>query len=192
MFARPINYAATMSTLSDKPIKQVIDALATSLPQHWVDAYDAMPGAGPTISYIPLGGYVYLFDDRAERVVVAYGLSSKNTMPRDNNRIRGFLGVITDLFDGRNDKGHLLSHAQGGGLDINLFPQRLDVNRGRRSSQDGVIYRELERYCSSNPGAFCFSRLLYTDTSWVPNEIEYGVLYHSKQFRVERITNAPM
>jgi hypothetical protein len=181
-----------MSTLTGKPITEVIDALSKDLPFDWADAYIMMPGAGTEISVIPLGGYVYLFDHKAERVVVAYGLSSKNSMPRDNNRICEFLKKIAGRFQGRTDKGHIMSHAQGGGLDINLFPQRPDVNRGRRTSQDGVVYRELERYCSSNPGAFCFSRLLYNDTSWVPNEIEYGVLYHAKQFRVERITNAPM
>lgn len=183
-----INYAAEMSALANLPLPDVIAGLMERLPDEWAKGYAAMPGAGSDLVSIVQHGYIYLFDINAERVVVAFGQSTPTSTARDSSRMQGFLKKMSDRFNGRGDKGHIMSHAQGGGMDINLFPQRPDVNRGR--SKDGKIYRELERYCSMNPTAFCFSRLLYSDATWVPNEIEYGVLYHAKQFRVERVSNA--
>jgi hypothetical protein len=184
----PVNYAGVMATLKGKPLPQVVEGLVDALPQLWCDAYEAMPGSGSDIVAVDQGGFTYLFDLVAERVVVAYGLSAPNPAKRDSSRMQGFLGKISDRFKGRGDKGHIMSHRQGGGMDINLFPQRADVNRGRSAA--GKIYRELERCCSTNPGSLCFSRLIYTTPDWVPDEIEYGVLYNPQQFRIERFTNA--
>jgi hypothetical protein len=185
-----INYAGIMGGLAGKPLIKVVEELSHVLPALWFEAFRKMPGATTDIVAIDQDRYTYLFDLGSERIVAAYGLSTPNPAKRDSSRMQGFLGKISDRFKGRSDKGHIMSHRQGGGMDINLFPQRADVNRGR--SPAGKIYRELERYCAANPGSFSFSRLLYSDASWVPAEIEYGVLYHSKQFRVERFTNAPV
>lgn len=184
----PINYAGVMGGLSGCPLQKVIDELTEKLPDLWRAAYGQMPGSGDDVVFVEQGSYTHLFDLQAERVVAAYGLSTRNPVKRDSSRMKGFLGKMSDRFLGRGDKGHIMSHGQGGGMDINLFPQRADVNRGR--SLSGRIYREMERYCSANPGSFCFSRLLYDDPTWVPFEIEYGVLHHPAQFRVERFTNA--
>jgi hypothetical protein len=73
------------------------------------------------------------------------------------------------------DRGHFLSHAQGGGLDINLFPQLTRVNQSR--SDHGRRYRAMESICVATPGLFCFSRPIYDDDSWVPFELEYGLWY---------------
>ncbi len=72
------------------------------------------------------------------------------------------------------DRGHFMSHRQGGGLNINLYPQRADINQGRGTQ--GKHYRQMEKACVANQGVFCFSRPLYKDHTWVPDELEYGVI----------------
>ena len=47
--------------------------------------------------------------------------------------------------DCRRDKGHFIAHAIGGGLDMNIFSQARDLNRG--ISEQGKVYRLMERYC---------------------------------------------
>ncbi len=186
----PINYAAVMSALADMGAGEIEAALLETLPDLWCDAYARMSGGPVDIVEVPLDSYRYLFDLARERVVVAYGLSAPNPAARDASRMQGWLGRISDRFRGRGDKGHIMSHRQGGGMDINLFPQRADVNRGR--SEQGKLYRALERYCATHANTFCFSRLLYPDGGWIPDEIEYGVLAHTRRFHVERFTNAPV
>ncbi len=81
--------------------------------------------------------------------------------------MKGFLkGGLTDRPG--YDRGHLFAHTMGGGLDINLFPQAARVNRGG-------LWRHMERYCARNPGTFCFIRPIYTDESWRPSRLEYGI-----------------
>jgi hypothetical protein len=89
------------------------------------------------------------------------------------------------------DKGHFASHAQGGPMDINLFPQRPDVNRGRTDgwSARSVSFREMERWCVSNPGAFSFARPIYMDDTWTPHALEYGVLRSPSDLWVESFPN---
>ena len=72
------------------------------------------------------------------------------------------------------DKGHLLSHASGGELDINLFPHRRELNRGW--SEEGKLFREwnamprlilvrfasIEPYMTTTPG----SPLSFSTVSW--------------------------
>jgi len=79
-----------------------------------------------------------------------------------------------------------MSHRQGGGLDINLFPQRTDVNQGH--GRLGVLYRTMERTCVADQ-VFCFSRPLYDDESWVPYRLEYGVCQHRNRWSVEVFPN---
>lgn len=75
----------------------------------------------------------------------------------------------------RYDRGHFMSHRQGGGTDINLFPQLANVNQGK--SVEGKVYRAMEKACVAHQGIFCFSRPIYTDDTWVPSELEYGVFH---------------
>lgn len=73
----------------------------------------------------------------------------------------------------RYDRGHFMSHRQGGQLDINLFPQLASVNQGK--SVEGKVYRAMETDCAANPDTFCFSRPIYDDDTWVPIALEYGI-----------------
>lgn len=123
---------------------------------------------------------VYWFDRIAERVVAAYGISTKPQKPRDLSRMRRFPDVsvgVNRVMGSETyevDRGHFISHAAGGELDINLFPQRRTLNRGW--SEEGKLYRRMERYAAFRPGTFHFHRAHYDDASWIPSTLHYGVL----------------
>ena len=74
----------------------------------------------------------------------------------------------------RYDRGHFIAHSLGGGLYINIFPQPAVLNRGW--SEDGKLFRSMERYCKTHPGTYCFARALYAGQSAHPAVIEFGVL----------------
>lgn len=76
--------------------------------------------------------------------------------------------------DGGRDKGHFIAHAIGGSLNMNVFSQRHTLNRGL--SEQGQLYRSMERYCYEHPQTFCFARPIYEDESSVPQWLEFGVL----------------
>jgi hypothetical protein len=145
----------------------------------WCDEYSARC-SGAEISEIVLDLAAYLFDHIAERVVLAYAVSIPQLFHRDASRIRGFpnvnVSVRAELGERAfvADKGHFLGHASGGILDINLFPQRRELNRGW--SPEGKRYRSMERYVADHAGTFFFHRPIYDDDSWIPEKLEYGVL----------------
>jgi hypothetical protein len=132
------------------------------------------------ISEINIDLAVFLFDHIAERVVLAYALSTRQLMKRDANRMRGFpdvnISVRASLQDRAfaTDKGHFLGHASGGTMDINLFPHRCELNRGW--SPEGKLFRRMEQYVERHPGTFFYHRPIYDDETWIPSDLEYGVL----------------
>jgi len=162
----------------------------------WCDEYRDGAGSGGAdaeIVEVTLGFAVYLFDLTLERVVVAYGLSQPPATARDASRMRGFPDVGRS-FAARlgpdapaADKGHFLAHAAGGELDMNLFPQRRDLNRGW--SEEGKLYRRMERQIAGRPGTFHYHRPLYADEGWVPWRLELGVLLDDRDWWVERFAN---
>ena len=85
------------------------------------------------------------------------------------------------------DKGHFIPHTLGGGLEINLFVQLRDVNRGW--SPPGRAYRSMERYSLNHPGTFLFNRPLYGDGAALPAMLEFGVLRTDGHLWVERFEN---
>jgi hypothetical protein len=136
---------------------------------------------------------VFLFDCIADRVMLAYGLSTAPLMKRDASRIRGFPNVNASVKNALGerafvaDKGHLLGHASGGQLDINLFPQRRELNRGW--STEGKLFRQMETYVADNLGTFFYHRPIYDDNSWIPAQLEYGVLRTDGTWWVEQFAN---
>ena len=142
---------------------------------------------------VNLGTAVFVFDRTHERVVGAYGVATEPAGERDRNRMRRFPDVnmsIRATMDGEAfdaDGGHFLSHAAGGELDINLFPQRRELNRGW--SAEGKLFRRMEAYTARHPGVFHFHRPVYDDLSWIPSSLEYGVLREDNEWWVERFRN---
>jgi len=72
------------------------------------------------------------------------------------------------------ERGHLIAHASGGGLDANVFAQARRVNQGW--SPDGRRYRKLERLAAATPGCLVFHRLIYGDGTDVPDLNELTVI----------------
>ena len=141
-------------------------------------------------------GFTYLFDfssgaginNRHDRVIGVYGLSQNGSGPRDESRMKGFLGGGLMISGMKYDKGHLASHGQGGFEDgLNLIPQRADINRGYKCGDPR--YREMENFCANNPGTFFFSRMIYSDDTWVPTQIEYGILRRPDELAIVQFPN---
>lgn len=118
------------------------------------------------------GAFDVLFDAAHELTILMHGLSRATLAnSRDGSYHRGFPGRAGF------DKGHAMSHAQGGREGgPNYFPQVPPVNR--RLSPIGSLWRDIESYLAANPGLFCFVRLAYPDPAAtdVPAQVEYGVL----------------
>lgn len=135
----------------------------------------------------------FFFDLIAERVVLAYAFSTPSLTKRDASRIHGFPNVnasVQSVMGERAfhaDKGHFLGHASGGQLDINLFPQRRELNRGW--SKPGKRYRAMERYVAKRPGTFFYSCPIYNDDTWIPDMLEYAVLTEDRGWWIDCFTN---
>jgi hypothetical protein len=186
-----IDYAAGMVSLADESLDTIVEVIRDEMPHAWADRYQRMC-AGPTnVLAVPLHSFTYLFDycselpeiAREDRAVVAYGISQSAAKKRDASRMRGFPGS-----DERGDRGHMVAHAAGGGVEINVFHQDVYLNRGW--SPQGKRYREMERYCADNEGTFFFSRLIYTDATARPTEIEFGILRPDRTLWIEVFDNA--
>ena len=122
----------------------------------------------------------YIFDHEQDRVCIAFGFAVPAPAKRDESRMKGFpnasatvKGALKDKAFAA-DKGHFMGHATGGGLDINLFPHRRDLNRPW--SRQGQTFREMESYLWDNPGTFFFHRAVYDDDTWVPARLQFGIL----------------
>jgi hypothetical protein len=131
------------------------------------------------------GAFDVLFDAAQELTILMHGLS-QSALPntRDRNYHRGFPARAGF------DKGHAMSHAQGGREGgPNYFPQAPRVNR--RLSSLGGLWRDIESHLAANPGCFCFVRLVYPrqPSTDVPAEVEYGLITE-RQFRTVIFPNS--
>jgi hypothetical protein len=138
---------------------------------------------------------VFVFDHHDERVTLAYAVSVEQLHPRDVARIRGFPDVnftvrrVLGESAFPADRGHFLGHASGGALDINLFPQHRDLNRGW--SAEGKRFRAMERFVAAHPGTFFYHRPIYKDDTWIPALLEYAVLRDGSQWWTDTFHNKP-
>jgi hypothetical protein len=157
--------------------------LHDELPQLWVDAYHDATAGDPEIVQFTDGANHYLFDLVAERVVAAWGDSRAAEAARDRSRQAGFIPRFSRHYEGK-DRGHFLSHGQGGLMDVNFFPQAKEVNRGWSAA--GKLYRAMENHAATHPGTFSFSRPLYArdNDTWDPEQLEYGVRVGGVELRV--------
>jgi hypothetical protein len=161
-----------------EPLRQVVIDVAAELYRDQ---------AAPPVELLEFsdGAFDVLFDAAHELTILMHGLS-QSTLPnsRDRNYHRGFPGRAGF------DKGHAMSHAQGGREGgPNYFPQVPRVNQ--RLSPLGALWRDIESYLAANPRLFCFVRLAYPchKPADVPAEVEYGVMAE-KQFRTVIFPNS--
>ena len=161
-----------------------LDVICAEYEEAWPDAH---------LVEFRVDAVVTVFDLTAERAVCVYGVSTPPAAARDTARMAGFPDVnVGWRRSGRTrvaaDKGHFLAHGSGGGLDANLFPQARDLNRGW--SQQGKVYRSMERTAAAQRGTFVYHRAIYADATWVPRELEYGLLRPDGTWWLERFSNA--
>lgn len=121
------------------------------------------------------------------RVVGVLGRSNPTSERRDASRLQGWIGATETYLGENTDKGHFIAHTIGGGLEVNIFAQRRDINRGW--SKRGKIFRSMEKYCAKHSGTFCFNRPIYSDETSRPYIIEFGVLMETGELWVERFEN---
>jgi len=146
-----------------------------------------------SLSEINLDLAVFVYDHSFDRVILAYAVAVEQLMARDASRMRGFPDVnisVRKVLGERAfpaDRGHFLGHASGGAMDINLFPQRRDLNRGW--SPEGKQFRKMERYVADHRGVFFYHRPLYDDDTWIPKALEYGILVDETTWWVETFQN---
>jgi hypothetical protein len=182
-----------------------LDMLVNDLSYLWSELYRDNVNAPSAICRFQYGDFTFIFDDTGEliangtvsadevpegRVVAAFGISKTNMLPRNTYRMRTYLGSTQKVyshFGNDYDKGHFMANATGGPLEINLFPQKRAINRGW--SEDGKLYRAMEKFVAGNPGTFVFSRPVYKDFSLRPVGLEFGYLSLDGNFEVNYFPN---
>ena len=163
----------------------------------WCEAYTQAVGDFGDLLRFTDEGTTYIFDYTSgsrpenrrpteDRVVAAWRYSTRQPRARDKSRMKGFPIPEDPERPKTTQRGHLFAHAMGGGLDVGLFPQDADLNMGR--SDQGKLFRRMETQAASNPGTFCFIRLLYSDHTWRPTSLEYGLLLPDRLW-VEHFVN---
>lgn len=194
-----------LNEVGDCPLQELIEVLKQELPYIWRDCYKEMMPRQMDLTQIQYEQFSYIFDWHTTnestvqtallpiseaRLVAVLGQSAPRKARRDDFRLRGWVGKTGVNFGNRWDKGHFIAHSIGGvvdGLEINVYVQRRDFNRGW--SEAGKRFRAMERYCVSNPGTFCFSRPIYTDQTSRPAFLESGLLKPNREFWVECFDN---
>lgn len=157
----------------------------TSLVDHWTTDYKRMSRWTPFLQEITQDELTYLFDagptlvdqrrgEGDDRLVAVWGSSRPPLRDRDRARMAGFLAGSAHWSAAGYDRGHFVAHTAGGGMDLNLFPQAVGLNRG--TTTQGRRWRELERYIARHPGTPLLVRPIYDTATWVPAELDFVVL----------------
>lgn len=168
-----------------------------ALIDRWLSEYQAATDWKAEVLEINQGDLTFLFDaaptllgqrrgDGDDRVVAVWGRSALPARRRDRARNAGFLPNPLSWSGAGRDRGHFVAHAAGGGLDLNLFPQAVGLNRGR--TEQGRRWRQMERYAALHPGTPLLVRPLYEGDGWAPAEIEHALL-SSGGLRFARFAN---
>ena len=179
--------------------------LFENLPYFWREAYKKMTMRQTDIVRVQYITFEYFYDHYPEmqpasiapsdlgiepRLMGVLGYSAPQLEQRDDYRLKGWVGPTEKHFGKRWDKGHFIAHSLGGAVDgteINVFVQSRRLNRGWSTA--GKWFRQMETYCASNPGTFCFSRPLYIDQTAKPAFIEFGLLKPTDELWVECFDN---
>jgi hypothetical protein len=141
--------------------------------------YRSAPNVSAEIVETSSSNFSYLFDVASERLIAAYGVSKgKHAAKRDSGRMRGSpLGGPKGYH-----RGHAIPHTLGGPLDINLVPQKGEVNIGK--------FRLLEIQAVNTPGAFYFTYWKYPPSdSQRPIGVYQGLLIPGQPAQVTEHRN---
>jgi hypothetical protein len=185
-------------------VAELHDFFFDEIAQDWINAYHEMSDNHGVITLQNFQEYAFLIDDGNQlrnpvkddrtilegRTIAAFGISNININHENRRRMRAWIGKTSTIFQfyGNNyDKGHFIAHGFGGPIDVNLFPQRSDINRGW--GEEGKLYRQMEKFVAANPGTFVFSRPIYNDLSFCPYMLEYGYCDTSLNFTVRQFPN---
>jgi hypothetical protein len=200
-----VDYESLLKEAGAESYETAVSFLKERLPFAWRDAYLEMMPRETNIVRFQYGAFEYIYDDYASleatgavpydpkmeaRLIGVSGCSTPKETKRDDSRLRGWVGPTEKTFGPRWDKGHFIAHSIGGAVDqleVNVFIQRRDLNRGW--SDAGRRYREMEKYCKSNAGTFCFSRALYLDQTAKPAFVEFGILKNVHELSIECFDN---
>lgn len=197
-----IDYSGLCRSAMAETVPSLVEFLRQRLPVKWIEVYSATVSHSNTVVKVKRGTFEYLydlysglealgevaFDQRIrDRVIGVFGTSAPRHGPRHGSLQNGCLDLPEELAASPRDRGHFIAHSIGGGLDINVFLQDRDLNRG--VSGTGKLFREMERYCLFNPGTFCFSRPVYADTTSIPRWLEFGLIKEDGSLWVEVFEN---
>jgi hypothetical protein len=197
-----IDYLGLMSQVLTSDLESKVAFLKKELPLIFHTKYLKMTTRETSICIYYINEFQYIYDNYSQlqatvvvpyspiiesRVVGVLGCSRLNRKVRDSARLLEW-GGPTEKYLGRDtDKGHFVNHNIGGGLDINIFAQRRDLNRGW--SNRGKAYRSMEHYCAKHPGTFCFNRPVYSEDCSRPIMFDFGILMQSGELWVEAFEN---
>jgi hypothetical protein len=117
------------------------------------------------------GGFSYLFDILAERLIAAWGLSKGKDISSRSiiaTRMKGH--PLANIVGGRRyHRGHAIPHTMGGRTDINLVPQLGAINSGQ--------FQEFERKAVAIPGSLYFTYWSYPRArTQRPSAVQQGFL----------------
>lgn len=206
------SYQSILDDCKKQTYQETVLAFKNLAIWEWFDAYEIMKG-GPieeegkienNFEFIIDCGYVvkndkgHMVAHQNERVVAIAGFSKMNDnhRERDASRLAGYRKrFFNDWADKEIDTGHYIAHTiweydeKGRGVDLefNLFPQKRPLNQGH--SEEGKLYRKMEKYCADNRGIFLFVRPIYGDSSDRPFVLEYGIIKPDLTLWVEQFTN---
>jgi hypothetical protein len=156
-----------------------------ALVDRWLAEYDASTPWQTEVLEITQGDLTFLFDGAPtlrgtgadhgdDRVVAVWGCSRVPDRRRDRARLAGFIPNPLSWSRVGRDRGHFVAHAAGGRLDLNLFPQAAHLNRGR--TEEGKLWRRMERHAALHPGTPLFVRPIYDTPGWTPAALHHGLL----------------
>ena len=184
-----IDYEWFLPPTKHRQLREATMLLRHELPYAWADRYARLNPHATNVLEVDAEGFEYLFDEPSElvsrgevaeadvvqdRLVAAHGFSHAEKEDRDRSQSR-LAGAprgpaeVVDTGAAPYDRGHVMAHSIGGGLDLNLVPQLASVNRRG-------LWRRMERYCSQHPGTYVFCAPIYLGLSGHPAYIDYGVL----------------
>jgi hypothetical protein len=163
------------------------EELLAGILKHATRQYLKVAEGFPDLVIFNDGAANFLFDISAGRTVLVWGISrSVAANSRDDAYHAGYPRAGDGL-----DKGHAWSHAQGGREGgPNYFRQVRRLNQAR--SDNGRLWRAIETHLAANAGLSAFIRLIYAKGNMTdrPNQVEYGIMPATGQFRVVIFPNS--